>query len=118
MALEAERATRTQVVDSFCRLKLCDLGLSRHIRDAAGGGGGEAGAGEEAVFTDYVVTRWYRAPELLLGSRRYTAKVDVWAAGCVVAELLARRPFFAGEDPSDMLLRIAAALGLQTLDIG
>jgi serine/threonine protein kinase len=99
------------VVDSFCRLKLCDLGLSRHMRDAAGGGVGGGGAGEEAGFTDYVVTRWYRAPELLLGSRRYTAKVDLWAAGCVVAELLARRPLFGGDDPSDMLVRIAAAVG-------
>jgi serine/threonine protein kinase len=94
------------VVDSFCRLKVCDLGLSRHIRDGAA-----VGAGEDALFTDYVVTRWYRAPELLLGSRRYSLAVDIWAAGCIVAELLARRPLFAGDDPSDMLLRIAAAVG-------
>jgi serine/threonine protein kinase len=94
------------VVDSFCRLKVCDLGLSRHIRDGAG-----VAPGEDALFTDYVVTRWYRSPELLLGSRRYSLAVDIWAAGCIVAELLARRPLFPGDDPSDMLLRIAAAVG-------
>ena len=93
------------VVDSFCRLKICDLGLSRHICESA-----NVPAGEDALFTDYVVTRWYRAPELLLGSRRYCCSVDIWAAGCILAELMVRRPVFTGNDPSDMLLRIAGAI--------
>ena len=67
--------------------------------------------GEDALFTDYVVTRWYRAPELLLGSRGYTLKVDTWAAGCVVAEMLARRPVFRADDPAGMLLRMPLLLG-------
>ena len=97
------------LVDARCRLKLCDLGLARRLRRPAPAG--PAPRGGDARFTDYVVTRWYRAPELLLGSRAYTLKVDTWAAGCVVAELLARRPVFRADDPAAMLLRIAAALG-------
>ena len=68
------------VVDSQCRLKICDLGLSRHIADSLA-----VPEGEDAKFTDYVVTRWYRAPELLMGSKRYSTKVDTWAAGCMLA---------------------------------
>lgn len=45
-----------------------------------------------------VVTIWYRAPELLLGARHYTPAADVWAAGCILAELLALRPLFQGEE--------------------
>jgi len=94
------------VVDSQCRLKVCDLGLSRHVTDAA-----LVPEGEDARFTDYVVTRWYRAPELLMGNKRYTTKVDMWAVGCVLAELIGRRPLFCGDDTSDMLVRIASKIG-------
>ena len=94
------------LVDSRCRLKLCDLGIARRLRRPAA-----VPRGEDARFTDYVATRWYRAPELLLGGRGYTLKVDTWAAGCVVAEMLARRPVFRADDPAGMLLRIAAVLG-------
>ena len=45
-------------------------------------------------MTDYVVTRWYRSPELLLGYQQYTESVDVWSAGCVIAEMLLGRPIF------------------------
>ena len=48
-------------------------------------------------MTEYVVTRWYRAPELIL-SREYEAAVDVWSAGCIMAELLGRKPIFRGRD--------------------
>ncbi len=94
------------LVDSHCRLKVCDLGLARRLLRPA-----LVPRGEDALFTDYVVTRWYRAPELLLGSRGYTLKVDTWAAGCVVAEMLARRPAFRADDPAGMLRRIAAVIG-------
>lgn len=49
-------------------------------------------------MTDYVATRWYRAPELLLGSEYYTPSVDVWSVGCILAELLIRKPFLPGSD--------------------
>lgn len=69
-------------------------------------------------LTEYVVTRWYRAPELLLGAsdgtkEGYGAAVDVWSAGCILAELLGRRPLFAGRDYIDQLQRIVALLGVK-----
>jgi serine/threonine protein kinase len=49
-------------------------------------------------MTEYVVTRWYRAPELLLSCEEYTASIDVWSVGCIFAELLGRKPLFPGKD--------------------
>ena len=49
-------------------------------------------------MTDYVATRWYRAPELLLAYTEYTSTVDVWSVGCILGELLKRRPLLAGSD--------------------
>lgn len=48
------------------------------------------------VYTDYVATRWYRPPELLLGSPSYGKKVDMWAVGCILGEMLGGRPMFQG----------------------
>jgi len=50
----------------------------------------------ELLMTQYVMTRWYRAPELMLFRRQYTAAVDVWSVGCIFAEMLARRAIFPG----------------------
>lgn len=99
------------VVDSQCRLKICDLGLSRHIADSLA-----VPEGEDAKFTDYVVTRWYRAPELLMGSKRYSTKVDTWAAGCILGELMGRRPIFSGDDTSDMLVKICGRMGSPSVE--
>jgi serine/threonine protein kinase len=52
---------------------------------------------ERNFMTEYVVTRWYRAPELLLSCDHYTAAIDVWSVGCILAELLGRRPLFPGK---------------------
>jgi mitogen-activated protein kinase 1/3 len=49
-------------------------------------------------MTDYVATRWYRAPELLLAYSEYSATVDVWSVGCILGELLKRRPLLPGQD--------------------
>jgi len=76
-------------------LKLCDLGQA-------------APAGE---VPSYVGTRWYRAPECLLGLSRAGVEVDLWAAGCFMAELILLRPPFPGTDTRDMLFRICSALG-------
>ena len=99
------------VVDSQCRLKICDLGLSRHITDSLA-----VPEGEDAKFTDYVVTRWYRAPELLMGNKRYSTKVDMWAAGCILGELMGRRPIFSGDDTSDMLVKICGRMGSPSVE--
>ena len=74
-------------------LKLADFGQARDIRS-------------RPPYTEYVSTRWYRAPEQLLHSTSYNSPIDVWAAGCIMAELHTRTPLFAGNNESDTLQRI------------
>jgi cell division cycle 2-like protein len=52
-------------------------------------------------LTKHLVTRWYRAPEIIFGSSKYTEKVDIWSFGCVMAELINEEPFFPGENEFD-----------------
>ncbi len=66
---------------------------------------------ERNFMTEYVVTRWYRAPELLLSCEHYTAAIDVWSVGCIMAELLGRKPLFPGKDYVDQLKLIIKTLG-------
>ncbi|DAZ96286.1 TPA: hypothetical protein N0F65_008319 [Lagenidium giganteum] len=87
------------LINSDCQLKICDLGLARS-KDL-----------EDAGMTEYVVTRWYRAPELLLGSA-YGEGVDLWAAGCIFAEMLGRKPLFPGETYVHQLQLIMNVLGV------
>jgi len=68
-------------------LKICDFGFARTLERKS----------EETQFTDYVSTRWYRAPELLVGYPNYGKAVDVWAIGCIFVELITGRPLFAGD---------------------
>jgi len=65
------------LINSNCDLKICDFGLAR-ISD------------ENSNQTEYVVTRWYRAPEIMLACQDYTKAIDVWSVGCIFAEMLAR----------------------------
>ncbi|BGP41158.1 TFIIH complex serine/threonine-protein kinase subunit kin28 [Rhodotorula kratochvilovae] len=83
-------------------LKLADFGLAREYAD------------EAAKMTCQVVTRWYRCPELLLGARSYSTGVDMWAAGCIFAELMLRVPFMAAESDMEQLNMIFTALGTPT----
>nr|ABG91275.1 putative mitogen-activated protein kinase 14 [Leishmania mexicana] len=85
-------------------LKLADFGLVKEIR-------------ARPPFTDYVSTRWYRAPELLLQDRFYGAAVDVWAAGCIMAELITMRPLFPGTNEVDQLFKIMSVLGSPTEEV-
>lgn len=64
-------------------VKICDFGLAREVRS-------------QPPYTEYVSTRWYRAPELLLRSRNYNSPVDVFALGCIMAELYMQAPLFPG----------------------
>lgn len=88
------------LLNSNCDLRICDFGLARGIH--------EEGAEK---LTEYVVTRWYRAPEIMLACREYTKAVDLWAVGCILAELLRRKPLFAGSDYMDQLKLITSVLG-------
>ncbi|KAG1695204.1 hypothetical protein DVH05_020584 [Phytophthora capsici] len=87
------------LINSDCQLKICDLGLARS-KEA-----------DDVGMTEYVVTRWYRAPELLLGSA-YGEGVDLWAAGCIFAEMLGRKPLFPGETYVHQLQLIMNVLGV------
>ncbi|KAJ3110518.1 Cyclin-dependent kinase-like 3 [Phlyctochytrium bullatum] len=80
-------------------LKLCDFGFARTL------------AGPGAKYTDYVATRWYRAPELLVGDTEYGKPVDIWATGCIFAEILTGQPLFPGDTDIDQLYRIMKCLG-------
>eukprot|EP00762_Andalucia_godoyi_P002981 ANDGO_04175.mRNA.1 Extracellular signal-regulated kinase 1 len=95
------------LVNKDCTLKVCDLGLARGVEPGS----------SDADLTEYVVTRWYRAPELLLQSRHYSSTIDVWSAGCIMAELFNRKPLFPGRDYLDQLNRILAVCGSPSEDI-
>lgn len=58
-----------------------------------------------------VITLWYRAPEILLGSHHYSTAVDMWSVGCVFAEMITLRPIFPGDSQIDQLFRIFRMLG-------
>jgi len=63
-------------------------------------------------LTDYVATRWYRAPEILLGSNQYTKSADCWSVGCILAEVLLGKPFFPGTSTLNQLERILEITGM------
>ena len=103
------------LVNSECDLRVCDFGLARGLENESSGKQDAEGnvlePQEEEFMTEYVVTRWYRAPEILLGSRDYKKSVDIWSVGCVFAEMLARRALFPGENSLDQVTRIMKVLG-------
>lgn len=73
-------------------------------------------AGAGAHYTDYVATRWYRSPELLVGDTEYGKPVDVWAIGCIFAEILTAQPLFPAISDIDQLYRIMKCCGNRDLD--
>lgn len=79
------------LVNSDCELKICDFGLARGFDDTLS----EENASQ---LTEYVATRWYRAPEIMLSFRRYTKAIDVWSLGCIFGELLLGKPLFKGKE--------------------
>jgi mitogen-activated protein kinase 7 len=110
------------LVNADCELKICDFGLARGFSIDP-----EENAG---YMTEYVATRWYRAPEIMLSFQSYTkasewehtsawffptnetiSPVDVWSVGCILAELLGGKPFFKGRDYVDQLNQILHYLG-------
>src|ERR1700709_883140 len=106
------------LVNADCELKICDFGLARGFSVDP-----EENAG---YMTEYVATRWYRAPEIMLSFQSYTKAskyglifqridltivVDVWSVGCILAEFLGGKPFFKGRDYVDQLNQILHYLG-------
>uniref|UniRef100_W5LD12 mitogen-activated protein kinase n=2 Tax=Astyanax mexicanus TaxID=7994 RepID=W5LD12_ASTMX len=83
-------------VDENCELKILDFGLARHA---------------EMEMTGYVVTRWYRAPEVIFNWMHYTQTVDIWSAGCILAEMITGQVLFPGNDSMDQLNMILELTG-------
>jgi serine/threonine protein kinase len=79
-------------------LKLADFGLAREIRS-------------RPPYTEYVSTRWYRAPEIVLRHDFYNSPVDIWAAGCIIAELFIGKPLFGGTSETDQFFKICGVVG-------
>ncbi|KAK8877817.1 hypothetical protein M9Y10_004580 [Tritrichomonas musculus] len=79
-------------------LKIADFGLAREIRS-------------RPPYTEYVSTRWYRAPEIVLHHEFYNSPVDIWAVGCIMAELFTLRPLFQGNSETDQIFKICSILG-------
>jgi mitogen-activated protein kinase 7 len=75
--------TGNLLVNSDCEMKICDFGLARQ-------------KGNTGFMTEYVATRWYRAPEVMMTSGDYTAAMDMWSVGCILAEFLGGKPLFKG----------------------
>jgi len=94
------------LIDDECRAKLADFGLARSVESM-----------EDQVdptapqMTDYVATRWYRSPEILVGSKQYTKGTDVWSMGCILGELLGGKPMFQGTTSIHQLDLISQHLG-------
>lgn len=91
------------LVNADCQLKICDFGLAR--------GYSENPVENNQFLTEYVATRWYRAPEIMLSYQGYTKAIDVWSAGCILAEFLGGKPIFKGKDYVNQLNRILQVLG-------
>ncbi|KAJ2888181.1 TFIIH complex serine/threonine-protein kinase subunit kin28 [Coemansia asiatica] len=90
------------LIASDGQLKLADFGLARDFGDV------------KRAMTSNTVTRWYRAPELLLGATNYTGAIDIWAMGCIFAELLLRAPYLPGDSDIEQLTTIFKARGTPT----
>ena len=90
------------LVNRDCHLRLCDFGMARSIA---------LPEGPAPTLTDYTATRWYRAPEVLLGGVHYDKGVDIWATGCVLAELFLHKPLFPGQSTMGQIEKIIQLSG-------
>merc|ERR1712070_822288 len=90
------------LINKDFELKLADFGLARAFGIPV------------RSYTHEVVTLWYRAPDVLMGSRKYSTPVDLWSVGCIFAEMVTGRPLFPGNNEADQLVRIFQILGNPT----
>uniref|UniRef100_A0A5K3FJZ4 Mitogen-activated protein kinase n=1 Tax=Mesocestoides corti TaxID=53468 RepID=A0A5K3FJZ4_MESCO len=100
------------LIDSNCCVKLCDFGLARSLASRALSEKPQEECQQNMAppLTEYVATRWYRAPEILLACGHYTKGVDLWSLGCILGEMLLGRPLFPGSSTINQIERIIAGL--------
>eukprot|EP00326_Haptolina_ericina_P022142 CAMPEP_0181185106 /NCGR_PEP_ID=MMETSP1096-20121128/9327_1 /TAXON_ID=156174 ORGANISM="Chrysochromulina ericina, Strain CCMP281" /NCGR_SAMPLE_ID=MMETSP1096 /ASSEMBLY_ACC=CAM_ASM_000453 /LENGTH=346 /DNA_ID=CAMNT_0023273921 /DNA_START=1 /DNA_END=1041 /DNA_ORIENTATION=+ len=91
------------LMNAECLVKIADFGLARSLE-----------GGQTNVLTDYIATRWYRAPEILLGSTKYGKAVDMWSLGIIFGEILGGKPIFAGTSTLSQLEKICSVVGMPT----
>eukprot|EP00178_Gracilaria_changii_P025672 TRINITY_DN79015_c0_g1_i1.p1 TRINITY_DN79015_c0_g1~~TRINITY_DN79015_c0_g1_i1.p1 ORF type:complete len:364 (-),score=57.83 TRINITY_DN79015_c0_g1_i1:128-1219(-) len=96
------------LLNSECHLKLADFGLARSITQIQETNG--------TLYTEYIATRWYRAPEILLGSQKYDKAVDMWSVGCIIGELLGGKAMFPGTSTINQLEKICQCVGMPKKD--
>lgn len=94
-------------------LKIADFGLARTILGGLSRANNEHGVPE---YTNMVVTRWYRPPELLLRFKKYGTSIDIWGIGCILGEMLTKRPILQGNSDQEQLQRIWEMCGLPSHD--
>lgn len=96
------------LINQNCELKIGDFGMARGL---------SVESEEHSSFmTEYVATRWYRAPELMLSINEYTSAIDIWSAGCIFAEMLGRRLLFPGKNYVNQLQLILSVVGTPSQD--
>jgi mitogen-activated protein kinase 15 len=94
------------LVNSNCTIKLCDFGLVRSLQPND----------NNPALTEGVATRWYRAPEVLLGSKSYSTPADIWSFGCIIYEIIAQKPLFPGNSTLDQVEKICLFTGYPSED--
>lgn len=90
------------LINGNCDLKICDFGLARVANPELD---------NLAQLTEYVATRWYRAPEIMLNSRGYSKSIDIWSVGCILAEMISGQALFPGKHYLDQLQHILRVIG-------
>lgn len=90
------------LINSEAYIKICDFGLARCTTSVVN---------KDVTMTDYVATRWYRAPEILLGSTKYTVQADLWSVGCIFGELLNCKPMFPGTSTLTQINKVLEVTG-------
>ena len=93
------------LINDSCYIKVADFGLARNVKHSSL---------KIPVVTDYIATRWYRAPEILMNSKHYDYKVDIWSIGCIMAEMMIGKVLFAGTSTINQLQLIFEVIGLPT----
>merc|ERR1719214_199127 len=99
LILHRDLKPQNLLINEQGELKLADFGLARAFGIPV------------RSYTHEVVTLWYRAPDVLMGSRKYSTPVDIWSVGCIFAEMVNGRPLFPGNADQDQLLKIFKILG-------
>ena len=94
------------LLNSDCHAEICDFGLARSVAPE-----NNDDDGNPLILTEYVASRWYRAPEILLGSMKYTKAVDMWAVGCILGELIIGKAIFPGTSTLSQLEKILELTG-------